>query len=125
MKIDKRIFKTYDVRGVYPDQLNEEAAEMIGTALGSSFGRGPVAIGRDVRLSSDSLFSALTKGLMKAGTDIHDLGLVPIDAVYFSIYGLRYSGAVMVTASHNPKEYNGFKIVKGGIPKINFFGIIS
>jgi len=115
MKIDKRIFKTYDVRGVYPDQLNEEVAEIIGTALGSSFGRGPIAIGRDVRLSSDSLFSALTKGLMKAGTDIHDLGLVPIDAVYFSIYGLRYSGAVMVTASHNPKEYNGFKIVKGGM----------
>lgn len=113
--INPKIFKTYDVRGTYPDQLNEEAAQVIGAALGSELGGGPVAVGRDVRLSSESLFGALTRGLMEAGTGVHDLGVVPIDAVYFAVHGLKYSGAIMVTASHNPKEYNGFKVVKGGM----------
>ena len=112
MELNKSIFKTYDVRGVYPTDLNEEVAYVIGKSLGTSFGKGPVAVGRDMRLGSEELFSGLVKGLTDAGTDVHDLGLVPIDAVYFMIHRLNYTGAIMITASHNPKEYNGLKIVR-------------
>lgn len=113
-KINRAIFKTYDVRGIYPSDINGEVAEVIGLALGTMFGRGPVAVGRDMRLGSEELFSGLVKGLTDAGTDVHDLGLVPIDAVYFMVHKLNYVGAIMITASHNPKEYDGFKIVKKG-----------
>ncbi|MEK7181116.1 MAG: phosphomannomutase/phosphoglucomutase [Patescibacteria group bacterium] len=113
-KINRAIFKTYDVRGIYPSDVNGEVAEVIGRALGTMFGKGPVAVGRDMRLGSEELFSGLVKGLTDAGTNVHDLGLVPIDAVYFMVHKLNYAGAIMITASHNPKEYDGFKIVKKG-----------
>lgn len=111
-EIDKRIFKTYDVRGVYPGQINDEVAEIIGIGLGKIFGKGPVVIGRDMRIGSDEIFAGLTRGLNKAGISVHDLGLAPIDFVYFAVNKLGYGGGVMITASHNPKEYNGMKIVR-------------
>jgi len=113
-KINRAIFKTYDVRGIYPSDINGEVAEVVGRALGTMFGKGPVAVGRDMRLGSEELFTGLVKGLTDAGSDVHDIGLVPIDAVYFMVHKLNYAGAIMITASHNPKEYDGFKIVKKG-----------
>lgn len=114
-KINRAIFKTYDVRGVYPSEINGEVAEVIGRALGTMFGKGPVAVGRDMRLGSEELFGGLVKGLTEVGIDVHDLGLVPIDAVYFMVHKLNYAGAIMITASHNPKEYDGMKIAKRGM----------
>ncbi|MBI3589300.1 MAG: phosphomannomutase/phosphoglucomutase [Candidatus Liptonbacteria bacterium] len=111
-KINQSIFKTYDVRGIYPTEINGEVAEVIGKALGTMFGKGPVAVGRDMRIGSEELFLGLVKGLIGVGTDVHDLGLVPVDGVYFAVHKLNYAGAIMITASHNPKEYNGMKIAK-------------
>ena len=109
--IKKSIFKAYDIRGVYPQDLNGEAAYLTGRALGSIIGKGPVALGRDMRIGGDELFLNVSRGLQEAGTDVCDLGLTPIDAIYFAVSGLGYAGGVMITASHNPKEYNGFKMV--------------
>ncbi len=115
MPLLKKIFKSYDVRGIYPSELDEKAVEKIGRVLAEIFPAGKIVVGRDMRISSQSLFRALVKGLMVAGRDIHDLGLIPIDAVYFAINKFDYVGGVMITASHNPKEYNGLKIVKRGM----------
>lgn len=115
-EIKKSIFKTYDIRGIYPSDLNGEAAYLTGRALGKIIGRGPVALGRDMRIGGDEIFLNVTRGLEDSGVDVCDIGLVPIDAVYFAVSFLDYPGGVMVTASHNPKEYNGLKMVvlKGG-----------
>lgn len=119
MTLEKTIFKSYDVRGIYPSELNEEVAYSIGKVLAGVFGgrafQPRVAVGRDMRLSGEKLFEALTRGFQEAGANVYDLGLVPIDAVYFSVDKLDYDGGVMVTASHNPKEYNGFKMIKRGM----------
>lgn len=112
MAIKPEIFKSYDVRGVYPADLNEETAEAVGRALAGVFPDGKVVVGRDMRLSGDNLFGALIKGFLASGREIDDIGLVPIDAVYFAVNRFDYGGGVMITASHNPAEYNGFKIVK-------------
>lgn len=109
--ISKAIFKNYDIRGIYPADLNGEAAYWTGRALGKMIGKGPVILGRDMRLGGNELFANVLKGLQDSGLDVCDIGLVPIDAVYFAVAFLDYSGGVMITASHNPKEYNGFKMV--------------
>lgn len=108
---NRSIFKTYDIRGIYPKDLNGETAYWVGRSLGKIIGKGPIVIGRDMRIGSDELFASLAKGVEDSGVDVHDLGQVPIDAVYFAAAFLGYPGGVMVTASHNPKEYNGFKMV--------------
>ena len=110
--LNKSIFKTYDIRGIYPSDLNGETAYWTGMALGQMIGKGPVALGRDMRLGGNELFANVLKGLQDSGVDVCDIGLVPIDAVYFAVSFLSYSGGVMITASHNPKEYNGFKMVR-------------
>lgn len=109
------IFKAYDVRGVYPTELNEEAAQAIGLAVASLASAGRVVVGRDMRLSSGTLHQALIKGLRQGGAQVDDLELVPIDAVYFAVGKFAYDAGVMVTASHNPAEYNGFKVVRKGV----------
>ncbi|HBV33076.1 TPA: phosphomannomutase/phosphoglucomutase [Patescibacteria group bacterium] len=108
------IFKSYDVRGVYPSQLNDGAAEAIGLAVASLSGDKKIVIGRDMRLSSPALHQALLKGLIAGGAVVSDIGLVPIDAVYFTTNKFSYDWGIMITASHNPVEYNGFKIIGRG-----------
>ncbi len=106
------IFKAYDIRGIYPSELNAEAAEAVGRAIGQLVGEGTVVVGRDMRLSSPVLHQALILGLCKGGVNVHDIDLVPIDAVYFAVGKFDYLAGIMVTASHNPPEYNGFKVMR-------------
>lgn len=111
----EKIFKSYDIRGVYPSEINESAAEAIGLAIANLAKGGRVAVGRDMRLSSPQLHEALIKGLVAGGAEVDDLEMVPIDAVYFAVGTYDYAAGVMVTASHNPSEYNGFKVVGRGV----------
>jgi len=112
--IDESIFKAYDIRGVYPDTLDEDLARDIGRAyvnhLGLSGSR--VVVARDMRLSGETLEKAFIAGVTEAGADVLDLGLVSTDALYFAVGHLEEPGGAMVTASHNPKEYNGFKLCR-------------
>lgn len=112
--MELRCFKAYDVRGRVPDELNEDLARRIGHATADVLGPGPVVLGRDVRLSSPSLQSALAEGLMAAGRDVIDIGLCGTEEVYFQTFHLGAAGGIMVTASHNPMDYNGLKLVREG-----------
>ncbi len=107
----RRIFKAYDVRGIHPDELDEDAALRIGRAFAEWSGASKVLIGRDCRPSSPPLASAFVQGLVDAGTDVVDLGLATTDMVYFASGELSLPGA-MFTASHNPPEYNGIKLCR-------------
>ena len=112
--IDESIFKAYDIRGVYPDSLNEDLSRDIGRAfvnyLGLSGSR--VIVARDMRLSGEALERAFIEGVIQAGADVLNLGLVSTDALYFAVGHLEEPGGAMITASHNPKEYNGFKLCR-------------
>src|ERR687885_1213756 len=112
--IDESIFKAYDIRGVYPDALNEDVARKIGRAyvheLRLSGSR--VVVGRDMRLSGEALEGAFIQGVTEAGADVLDIGLVSTDALYFAVGHLEEPGGAMVTASHNPKDYNGLKLCR-------------
>src|SRR5918997_5786811 len=112
--LDESIFKAYDIRGVYPENLDESVARDIGRAfvnhLGLSGSR--VVVARDMRLSSESLERAFTEGVTGAGADVLDIGLVSTDALYFAVGHLEEPGGAMITASHNPKDYNGFKLCR-------------
>src|SRR5450755_4749673 len=109
---DLGIFKSYDIRGIYPSELNEQAAELIGRAFVQFLGCKAVAVGRDMRASSESLFEAFARGVTAAGADVVDLGLTSTDELYFAVGKYGYPAGVMITASHNPKEYNGFKLCR-------------
>jgi len=112
-KINPNIFRAYDIRGLYPKDLNEEVTYKIGLAF-SNFLKSvkEIVIGRDYRLSSPSLRNALVKGLRDGGKDIIDLGEVPVPVFYFGIIHYQKKGGLMITASHLGKEYNGIKIQK-------------
>ncbi|MCL5795414.1 MAG: phosphomannomutase/phosphoglucomutase [Patescibacteria group bacterium] len=112
--MDQKIFKSYDVRGIYPDTINEEIAEKIGIAFVNQFKLKKVAVGRDGRLSSPVLAKAVILGITRAGAEAVDLGIVSTDMVYFASANYDFDGALNVTASHNPSEYNGFKFVLRG-----------
>lgn len=105
-------FKAYDIRGRVPEELNEDLALRIGSALSSQLGPGPVVLGRDIRLTSPVLQQALATGLRRAGRNVIDIGLVGTEEVYFQTWNRGAAGGVMVTASHNPMEYNGMKLVR-------------
>lgn len=105
-------FKAYDIRGRVPDELNEDIAYRIGRAYAEFLKTRRVVIGRDIRLSSASLTAALTKGLLDSGNDVHDIGVCGTEEVYFSTFRFRMDGGIMVTASHNPADYNGMKLVR-------------
>jgi phosphomannomutase len=109
--IDKSIFKSYDIRGVYPAELNEEAAYAIGRAFVRSSKVKMITVGSDMRLSGPELKKGLIRGITDEGASVKDVGLVPIDAIYFCVGKLLDEAGIMITASHNPKEYNGFKMV--------------
>jgi phosphomannomutase len=104
------IFKAYDIRGIFPEQLNEEFAERLGKAIVAFFKAKKIGIARDMRLSGPKLHSALVKGIISQGCDAVDFGLCSTDEYYFCIAKTSLPGGVMITASHNPKQYNGFKI---------------
>ena len=112
MSVDPSIFKAYDIRGTYPDQINAEVAYKIGYALAAYLNPHSIAVGRDMRLSSDELFDNLSRGILDYGVDVVDLGLISTDGLYFAVGRYEYDGGVMITASHNPKQYNGFKICR-------------
>jgi len=112
-------FKAYDVRGKVPSELNGSIAERIGTGLAGLVGRGPVVLGRDVRLSSPDLQEALARGLIAQGNDVIDIGLCGTEEVYFQTAHLEAVAGVMVTASHNPMDYNGMKLVREGARPIS------
>jgi len=105
-------FKAYDIRGRVPDELDEDLARRIGVALAAQLGEGPVVLGHDVRLSSPGLQAALSAGLRSQGREVIDIGLCGTEEVYFQVDHLGAAGGVMVTASHNPMDYNGMKLVK-------------
>jgi len=107
-----KIFKTYDVRGVYPREINEEVAYKIGRAVAKFLKNKEIAIGQDNRLSSEGLFKSLCAGVCDGGADVIDVGLVTTPMLYWVVARYGYKGGIMVTASHNSAEYNGFKIVK-------------
>lgn len=110
-------FKAYDIRGVVPDQLDADLAYRIGQAYARVIGPRRVAVGRDVRPSGTELVAALTDGLNDAGVDVVDIGVCGTEQVYFATAHLDLDGGIMVTASHNPPEYNGMKLVrKGAVP---------
>jgi phosphomannomutase len=112
--LDPDVFKAYDVRGIYPGQLDEAGAEAIGRAYVEQFEPRRMAVGRDMRLSSPAMQEALIRGAVAAGADVLDLGLVGTEMVYFAVGSLELAGGIMVTASHNPKEYTGMKLVRRG-----------
>ncbi|WP_298818017.1 phosphomannomutase/phosphoglucomutase [Chloroflexus sp.] len=111
MQVNPSIFKAYDIRGIYPTELNEEIAYLIGRAFVTFLGAETVIVGRDMRTSGPSLFDAVTRGIMDQGADVADIGMVSTDQYYFACTQLGFPG-MMVTASHNPKQYNGFKMVR-------------
>jgi phosphomannomutase len=112
--LDPKVFKAYDVRGLYPSELDEDGAERIGRAYVEHFEPRSVAVGRDMRLSSPSMAAALVDGLTGAGAEVVDLGLVGTEMLYFAVDSLALDGGICVTASHNPKDYTGLKIVRRG-----------
>ena len=112
--LDPKVFKAYDVRGIYPTELDEDGAYAIGRAYVEQFEPRRIAVGRDMRISSPSMAAALIRGATEAGADVLDLGLVGTEMVYFAVGELELDGGVAVTASHNPKEYTGMKIVRRG-----------
>jgi phosphomannomutase len=116
MQINPSIFKAYDIRGVVPSTIHEEMAEALGKAFGMAAlaaGEKAVAVGRDGRLSGPSLGAALMRGLAATGIDVIDVGMVTTPMLYFAASTLANSG-IQVTGSHNPKDYNGFKMVLAG-----------
>ena len=108
------LFKAYDVRGIYPDELTPELAYRIGRAFVAYLQPRHVVVGRDMRVSSPVLASAMIDGLLDGGTDVTDIGLISTDGLYFAVGKFGFDGGVMVTASHNPPEYNGFKLCREG-----------
>jgi phosphomannomutase len=111
MQVNPSIFKAYDIRGIYPTDLNEDVAYLIGRAFVTFLSANKVIVGRDMRTSGPSIFAAVTRGITEQGADVVDIGMVSTDQYYFACTELGLPG-MMVTASHNPKQYNGFKMVK-------------
>jgi phosphomannomutase len=112
--LDPKVFKAYDVRGIYPTELDEEGAYAIGRAYVEQFEPKRIAVGRDMRVSSPSMAQAAVRGASAGGAEVLDIGMVGTEMLYFAVGDLSVDGGVMVTASHNPKEYNGLKIVRRG-----------
>jgi phosphomannomutase len=112
--LDPKVFKAYDVRGIYQEQLDEEGARAIGRAFVEVFQPKRIAVGHDMRVSSPSMAEAVIAGAAGAGADVLELGLVGTEMVYFAVGELGLDGGIAVTASHNPKEYTGMKIVREG-----------
>lgn len=112
MELKRTAFKAYDIRGRVPDEINEELAYRIGRAYVEIFKAQKVAVGRDIRLTGQVLQAALVKGLTEAGCDVVDIGICGTEMIYFATAHLKLDGGIMITASHNPQDYNGMKLVR-------------
>jgi phosphomannomutase len=112
--LDPKVFKAYDIRGVYPTELDEAGAHAIGRAYVERFEPKRIAVGRDMRPSSPAMAQEVVQGASAAGAEVLNIGMVGTEMLYFAVGELGLDGGVMVTASHNPKEYNGLKIVRRG-----------
>lgn len=111
MKINSDIFRAYDIRGIYPDDLNEEGAWRIAAAFGDLYPKAKkIVVAHDPRLSSPSLVKKITEALMETGKEVIDIGIAPDPLFYFSIFYYHFDGGIMVSGSHNPKEYNGLTL---------------
>ena len=116
VKIKPEIFRQYDIRGIVDKDLTPETVELLGKGIGTYFRRHErkeVALGRDCRLSSPIFSEALSRGLHSTGCELVDLGIIPTPLLYFAIYDKKMEAGVMITGSHNPPEYNGFKVMVG------------
>lgn len=110
------IFREYDIRGVVPEELNKDTVHTLGLALGTYYrqkGVRRISLGRDCRESSPMLFEALSQGLLETGLHVVDIGMVPTPLLYFSLHNLDVGGGIQITGSHNPPEFNGFKVCLG------------
>jgi phosphomannomutase len=114
MALEPKVFKAYDVRGIYPDELDEEGAHAIGRAYAEQFEPKTIAVGRDMRLSSPSMQEAFLSGAAEAGADVVDIGMIGTEMLYYAVGEHGLDGGATITASHNPKEYTGAKIVRRG-----------
>ncbi|HEX9666342.1 MAG TPA: phosphomannomutase, partial [Thermodesulfobacteriota bacterium] len=122
LTINPRIFREYDIRGVVDEDIDEAVVETIGKAYGTymeKIGKDGVTIGHDCRLSSPRLSEAMIRGITSAGINVIDLGMVSTPMVYFSLFNLDVDGGVIITASHNPSQYNGIKLC---VDKDSLFG---
>jgi phosphomannomutase len=108
------IFKAYDIRGVYPTEIDEAGAKAIGTGFATYLGADEIAVGHDMRVSSPSLVAAFIEGVTEQGVDVSDYGMLSTDMMYFAVASGSHSGGAQITASHNPKQYNGAKLVREG-----------
>jgi phosphomannomutase / phosphoglucomutase len=114
--VNPNIFREYDIRGRVPEELNRETAYSLGQCFGAyyqSFGAKRISLGRDCRLSSPELRLGVMEGMIDAGMDVKDVGMVPTPLLYFSLHHLNVDGGIQITGSHNPPEYNGFKVCLG------------
>ncbi|OFW73123.1 MAG: phosphomannomutase/phosphoglucomutase [Actinobacteria bacterium RBG_16_68_12] len=112
--LDPKVFKAYDVRGLYPTELDEDGAYRVGRAYVEHFEPRTIAVGRDMRLASPSMAAAAIEGAADGGADVLDIGLVGTEMLYYAVGDLGLEGGICVTASHNPKDYTGMKIVRRG-----------
>ena len=119
MELTKKAFKAYDVRGVVPTEVNAEMAYRVGRVFAAMFAAEKVVVGHDIRLSGRELVDALTEGLRHGGSDVIDIGQCGTEMIYFATAHLDADGGIMVTASHNPAEYNGMKLVRRGARPIS------
>ena len=118
MAVNTSGFGAYDIRGIYPESINQELAYRVGRVFPELFGAKRIAVGHDIRLSGPTLSDALVRGLTEADCDVFDIGQVGTEMVYFATGFNEYDGGIMITASHNPKEYNGMKFVGKGVRPI-------
>jgi phosphomannomutase len=112
--LDPKVFKAYDVRGIYPTEIDEDGGRATGRAFVEQFEPKRIAVGRDMRVSSPSMAKAVIEGATAAGAAAVDIGLVGTEMLYFAVGSMELDGGIQVTASHNPKEYTGMKIVRRG-----------
>ena len=119
MAVNTSGFGSYDIRGIYPDSVNQELAYRVGRVFPELFSAKKVAIGHDIRLSGPTISDALARGLTEAGCDVFDIGQCGTEMIYFATGFKNLDGGIMVTASHNPKEYNGMKFVKKGVQPVS------
>lgn len=120
MKVNENIFKSRDIRGIYPEELNKETAFKIGQAFARHTGSKTIVVGQDMRISSSDLFNSLTKGIISQGRTVYNIGIIPTECLYFAVGHYQYEAGITITASHNPKNYNGFKMIQNKKSGIEF-----
>jgi phosphomannomutase len=119
LQLDPGLFKSYDVRGIYPSALNDDVAYRIGRCFVPLIGAKRIVVGRDMRHTGVQLFEAFARGATEAGADVTDIGMVSTDALYFAVGKYGFDGGVMITASHNPAQYNGMKFTRANAEAIS------